>query len=78
VKLCSSKADRLVAAARLSADPEQRKILLAEAESDLQALRNFVPLANPLRWSLARDGLLGFAPNPRAIHPLQYLGRDPT
>jgi ABC-type transport system substrate-binding protein len=78
VKLCSSKADRLVAEARLTADSEQRKALLAEAESDLQALRNFVPLANPLRWSLARDGLSGFAPNPRASHPLQYLGRDPT
>jgi ABC-type transport system substrate-binding protein len=78
VKLCSSKADRLVAEARLTADPEKRKALLAEAESDLQALRSFIPIANPLRWSLTREGLLGFAPNPRAIHPLQYLGREPT
>jgi ABC-type transport system substrate-binding protein len=78
VKLCSSKADRLVAEARLTADGEERKAMLAEAESDLQALRNFIPIANPLRWSLAREGLLGFNPNPRARHPLQYLGREPT
>jgi ABC-type transport system substrate-binding protein len=77
-RLCSSPADRLVAEARLTTDHEQRKQMLAQAESELQALRNFIPIANPLRWSIARDGLLGFAPNPRAIHPLQYLGRDPT
>jgi ABC-type oligopeptide transport system substrate-binding subunit len=77
-KLCSSNADRLVAEARLQSDPELRKQRLAEAEIELQSLRNFIPIANPLRWSVARDGLLGFAPNPRGIHPLQYLGRDPT
>ncbi len=77
-RLCSSNADRLIVEARLTVDPEQRKQLLADAESELQSLRSFIPIAHPLRWSIAREGLLGFNPNPRAIHPLQYLGREPT
>ncbi len=77
-KICSSQADRLIAEARLTDDREERKRLLAEAETELQTLRNFIPIAHPLRWTLAREGLLGFALNPRGIHPLQYLGRDPT
>jgi ABC-type oligopeptide transport system substrate-binding subunit len=75
--LCSAEADRLVAAAQQTADRTERMRLLGEAELKLQELRNFIPLANPVRWSLQRNGLLGFAPNARALHPLQYLGRDP-
>jgi ABC-type transport system substrate-binding protein len=76
--LCSQEADALVAEALASTDRAERVRLLGEAEVKLQELRNFVPLAYPLRWSLPRDGLLGFAPSPRGWHPLQYLGRDPT
>lgn len=76
--LCSEEADILVAQALSSTDRAERTRLLGEAEVKLQNLRNFIPLAYPLRWSLPRDGLLGFAPSPRGWHPLQYLGRDPT
>ena len=76
--ICSHNADRLVAEGRMARDPEQRKAALAQAETELQSLRNFIPIANPLRWSIAREGLLGFTTNPRGAHPLQYLGRDPT
>jgi ABC-type transport system substrate-binding protein len=76
--LCSPEADALVAEALASNDRTERTRLLGEAEVKLQALRNYVPLAYPLRWSLPRNGLLGFAPSPRGWHPLQYLGRDPT
>jgi ABC-type transport system substrate-binding protein len=75
--ICSAEADALVVQAQQSPDRSERMRLLGEAEVQLQELRNFVPLANPLRWTLPRDGLLGFAPNPRGVHPLQYLGRDP-
>jgi ABC-type transport system substrate-binding protein len=75
--ICDADADALVAQARLSTDRNERTRLLGEAETRLQAKRNFIPLANPLRWSLTRDGLLGFAPNPRGWHMLQYLGRNP-
>jgi ABC-type transport system substrate-binding protein len=77
-RLCSNQIDRMVAEARFSEDPAIRRELLAKAELQMQTLRNFIPIANPLRWSLAREGLLGFAPIPRSVHPLQYLGREPT
>lgn len=76
--VCSESADALLAAARSSVSREERVQLWGEAERELMAARNFVPIANPVRWSLVRDGLLGFAQNPRALHPLQYLGREPT
>jgi ABC-type transport system substrate-binding protein len=76
--ICSLEADALLTEAQNAIDRNERMRLLAEAESKLQALRNFIPLGNPVRWSLPRDGLKGFATNPRGLHPLQYLGRDPT
>jgi ABC-type transport system substrate-binding protein len=76
--ICSLEADELLLQAQRANDREERKRLLGEAELALQSLRNFIPLGNPLRWSLARNGLKGFAANPRGLHPLQYLGRDPT
>ena len=57
---------------------DRRGVVWGEGERELFATRNFIPIANPVRWSLVRDGLLGFAQNPRGWHPLQYLGRDPT
>lgn len=76
--VCDKAADELVRQARQTSDPAERQRLLGEAELMLQETRNFIPLANPLRWSLTRDGLLGYAPNPRGLHLLQYLGRNPS
>ena len=76
--VCDEEADTLLSEARLAATAAERQRLLGEAEVKLQQARNFIPLANPLRWSLTRDGLLGYAPNPRGWHWLQYLGREPT
>ncbi len=75
--ICSEKADRLLKEAHLATSRDERIRLWAEAERELMATRNFIPIANPVRWSLVRDGLLGFAQNARGWHPLQYLGRDP-
>lgn len=77
-EICSRDADRLVASARMAVDAPTRAELLAQAESELQSVRNFVPIANPLRWSIARPGLLGHSANGRGWHLLQYLGRDTT
>jgi ABC-type transport system substrate-binding protein len=76
--ICSLDADRLVAEARMAGNIETRAQLLAQAEAELQTVRNFVPLANPLRWSVTRPGLLGHFANGRGWHLLQYLGRDTT
>jgi hypothetical protein len=76
--ICSMDADRRVAEARMAGDSATRSQLLAEAEAELQAMRNFIPIANPLRWSVVRPGLLGHFANGRGWHLLQYLGRDTT
>ena len=76
--ICSADADALVTEARMATNTATRAQLLGLAEADLQTKRNFIPLAYPLRWSAVRSGLLGYAPNGRGWHLLQYLGRDPT
>ena len=77
-RICSVDADALVAQARMATDIASRATLLAQAEAELQQTRNFIPIANPLRWSVTRKGLLGHAANGRGWHLLQNLGRDPT
>ena len=77
-RICNIEADRLVAEARMATDIAARAALLAQAETELQRTRNFIPIANPLRWSVARSGLRGHAANGRGWHLLQNLGRDPT
>ena len=76
--MASADADALVTEARMATSTATRAQLLGLAEADLQTKRNFIPLAYPLRWSAVRSGLLGYAPNGRGWHLLQYLGRDPT
>ena len=76
--ICNERADQLLDEARGAPTREERIRLWGEAERELIATRNFIPIANPVRWSLVRNGLLGFVQNPRGWHPLQYLGRDPT
>lgn len=76
--ICSARADEIVAKARRTTDSALRAQLLGEAEAELQASVAFIPIANPLRWSLVRPGLLGHFANGRGWHLLQYLGRDPT
>ncbi len=70
---CSELADQAVVAARATQDPAERARLLADAERRLAEVVPFVPLAQPLRWSLVAPRLEGFATNPRAVHPLAAL-----
>jgi len=76
--ICSARADEIVAEVRRTTDSAKRAQLLGEAEAELQASVAFIPIANPLRWSVVRPGLLGHFANGRGWHLLQYLGRDPT
>jgi ABC-type oligopeptide transport system substrate-binding subunit len=77
-QICSMDADRLVSEARMASDSATRAQLLGRAEAELQEKRNFIPIANPLRWSVVRPGLLGHFANGRGWHLLQNLGRDTT
>lgn len=76
--ICSARADAIVGEARFASDIAERARLLGDAETELQSTVAFIPIANPLRWSVVRPGLLGHFANGRGWHLLQYLGRDPT
>jgi ABC-type transport system substrate-binding protein len=76
--ICSPRADAIVAEARMTKDMAMRAQLLGQAETEMQSTVGFIPIANPLRWSVVRPGLLGHIANGRGWHLLQYLGRDPT
>jgi len=75
--LCNQGADRLVAAAQGTIDHTERARLLADAESALLAANIYVPIGAPLRWSLVRGSVTGFAPNAYAFHPLPPLAELP-
>lgn len=71
--LCSSAADARLADARAASDPALHAALLAEAEAELTAANVYIPLGNPIRWSMVRDDVTGFAVNAQAFHPLLPL-----
>lgn len=75
--LCSPEVDRLVARAQASRDPAEARTLLAQAEAQLTALEAFVPFGQPLRWSLVRSDVTGFAANRWGFHPLPPLAEIP-
>ncbi|MET0180013.1 MAG: ABC transporter substrate-binding protein [Novosphingobium sp.] len=75
--VCSPEADAKAAEALAASDRATRQALLAEAEGALTAANGFIPLARPLRWSLVRGDIAGFAANPWGFHPLLPLALAP-
>lgn len=75
--LCESGADALVAEANSTADPQARAGLMARAEAQLTLSNVFIPIASPLRFSLVRGTVDGYAPNNWAWHPLQAFAVIP-
>ncbi len=75
--LCSSDADAEVAAALTAETAEERGAALARAEAKLTAIDAYIPLAMPLRWSLVRGDVTGYAANQWAWHPLPALATIP-
>lgn len=74
---CSVVADRRAAEARAAADPATRAALMAKAEEELTLAHVFVPLGQPVRWSLVRGNPAGFAANATGHHPLMPLALRP-
>ena len=70
---CNAAADALLTQARLAKDPRERSRLLGAAEAEITAAGPYIPIARPLRWSMVRSGVTGFAPNPWGWHPLPPL-----
>lgn len=75
--MCDSAADALVAEVRQTADPEERSRLLASAEAELTRANIYIPLGTPIRFSLVRGSVAGFAPNSWGYHPLPALAVIP-
>jgi ABC-type transport system substrate-binding protein len=75
--VCSPEGDALVASAMTAPDPASRATLLAQAEAEITAANGFIPFARPLRWSLVRGDITGFANNPWGLHPLLPLALAP-
>lgn len=75
--ICSQDVDFLVAMAVDARDPADQARYLADAETALAAHNAFIPIGAPIRWSQVRSGVVGFAENAWAIHPLFPLARAP-
>ncbi len=75
--LCDKGADALAAEAMMSDDAAERAQLLIEAEVDLTVANVYIPLGAPVRWSLVRGNVNGFAANRLGWHPLMPMAMKP-
>lgn len=74
--LCSSLADQAAADA-LTLPGGERTALLGRAEAILTASNVYIPIGAPLRWSMVRSSVEGFADNQWAVHPLPEMATIP-
>ena len=71
--LCNRDAQQRIDATMANIDAGQRARQVGEAEAVLARYVPFIPLATPLRWSIASQRLTGLRANARAAHPLNHL-----
>jgi peptide/nickel transport system substrate-binding protein/oligopeptide transport system substrate-binding protein len=71
--LCSASADQRAAEARAADNLTVQATLLADAEAELTAANVFIPFGPPIRWSLVRGSVTGFATNRWGLHPLMPM-----
>ena len=71
--LCNREAQAKIDATTANIDAGQRAQQVGEAEAVLAGYAPFIPLATPLRWSVASQRLTGLRANARAAHPLNHL-----
>ena len=75
--LCNSAADAAVQAAIQLPDAKLRGDGLARAQALLTAANVYIPIGAPLRWSMVRGNVDGFAANAWAWHPLPDMATIP-
>ena len=75
---CSPEADALVQEALGEGEDARRAALMAEAEAMIAAENGFIPFGAPIRFSLVRGSVDGFAVNSLGVHPLSPLALPPT
>ncbi|UUR07903.1 ABC transporter substrate-binding protein [Sphingomonas glaciei] len=76
--ICSEQADQLLDAARLTGFPPQRARFFVDAERIMREEVLFLPIAAPVRWSLAGRDVQGFAENRFGRHTLTDLRMAPN
>ncbi len=70
---CSEVTDRVLAAARDAPSLEERGVLLMQADALVAETAPYIPLGNPIRWSLVSSDLGLYRDSPRGLHPLNEL-----
>jgi oligopeptide transport system substrate-binding protein len=75
---CSPQAEAKLQEAGLASTAEDRAARIAEAEALTVAHNGYIPLGQPVRWSLVERRLNGFTLSSRARHPLNLLFRRPN
>lgn len=71
--LCNREAQDMIDLATANVDAGQRQQQVAEIEGVLARYSPFIPLATPLRWSVASQRLTGLRANARTQHPLNRM-----
>lgn len=71
--VCSEAADAALDLARTASHPIERAARIADADLRLAELVPYIPLAQPVRWSLVSPRVTGFITNNRGVHPLNHL-----
>ncbi len=75
--VCDPVIDQMLEAARAAVAPTERQALLAEADRRLIAGAAFIPIGQPVRWSLRSERLNGFRANPFAHHaPTELIEQE--
>lgn len=72
-RICPKELMTAIEAARDAPALGERARLIAEADVAVTADTAYIPIAQPLRWSLVALRLRAFQPNARAWHPLTHL-----
>lgn len=70
---CEVGTDALLRRAMAASSIEERNTLLRQADSAITSAQYFIPIAQPLRWSLVRPSVQGWKPSPIAQHPWHRL-----
>lgn len=73
---CSGDLRAALDAARDAPSLAERARAIAAADLLLAQAQPYIPIAQPLRWSVAALRLRAFAPNARAWHPLTHLREE--
>jgi peptide/nickel transport system substrate-binding protein len=71
--MCHRDAQQAIDAAGAATSAAERSRLIGEAEQLLAGYSPFIPIATPLRWSVASQRLTGLRANGRGQHPLNRV-----